>query len=141
MLKWEVLIGPVDQTALEKRRIEAVRLFEKGFFPAEVARQLCVHRQSTSRWRKEWLAGGENALKSKGKIGRRSGLRTNQIEELRQILLAGPEAAGQTHIRWTLQRVAQVIRDQFGISYHPSHVGRIIAAAGIDLKESRSPKS
>lgn len=44
---------------MEKRRMEAIHLFEREVAPAEVARRLEFHRQSASRWRKEWLAAPE----------------------------------------------------------------------------------
>jgi transposase len=82
------LHGPVDQSALQKRRLKAVRLFEKGITPSEVARRLGVHRQSAGRWRTEWLAGGDQALKSKGRIGRKSALSAEQTDQLATILKA-----------------------------------------------------
>ena len=124
------LQGPVDQSALQKRRLKAVRLFEKGISPAEVARRLGVHRQSAGRWRMEWLAGGEQALQSKGRIGRRSALGPDQTARLATILKAGAVAAGMPTEVWTLPRVARVIRDEFGVPYHPGHVSKVLAALG-----------
>jgi hypothetical protein len=68
------LQGPIDQSALQKRRLQAVRLFEKGIAPSEAARRLGVARQSAGRWREERPAGGDKALKSEGRIGRRRAL-------------------------------------------------------------------
>jgi|GEM_PF-4654304 len=42
---------------MEKRKLKAIRLFEKEITPAEAALRLSVHHQSATRWRKEWLAG------------------------------------------------------------------------------------
>jgi len=36
---------------------------------------------------------------------------------------------------WTEGRIAQVIRQSFGVSYHPSHVGRILKACGWSLQK------
>lgn len=128
------LHGTVDQSALQKRRLKAVRLFEKGIAPSEVARRLGVHRQSAGRWRMEWLAGGDEALVSKGRIGRKSALSTKQIEDLAGILKAGAVAAGMPTEVWTLPRVAKVIRNQFGVEYHPAHVSKVLAAMGFSCQ-------
>lgn len=128
------LQGPVDQSALQKRRLRAVRLFEKNITPAEVARRLGVHRQSAGRWRKEWLAGGEEALESKGRIGRKRALTAEQEERLASILKAGAVAAGMPTEVWTLPRVAKVIRGQFGVSYHPGHVSKVLWAMGFSCQ-------
>lgn len=128
------LHGTVDQSALQKRRLKAVRLFEKGITPSEVARRLGVHRQSAGRWRMEWLAGGDKALVSKGPIGRKSALCAGQIGELAVILKAGAVAAGMPTEVWTLPRVAKVIRNRFGVEYHPAHVSKVLAAMGFSCQ-------
>jgi transposase len=128
------LQGPVDQTALEKRRLKAVRLFDKGIAPSEVARRLGVHRQSAGRWRKEWEQGGNKALASKGRIGRKRALSEEQEQQLAGILKAGAVAAGMPTEVWTLPRVAKVIRNEFGVGYHPAHVSKVLAAMGFSCQ-------
>lgn len=128
------LQGTVDQSALQKRRLKAVRLFEKGITPSEVARRLGVHRQSAGRWRMEWLAGGDQALQSKGRIGRKSALSPVQTDQLATILKAGAVAAGMPTEVWTLPRVAKVIRNEFGVGYHPGHVSKVLAAMGFSCQ-------
>lgn len=128
------LQGPVDQSALQKRRLKAVGLFEKGITPSEVARRLGVHRQSATRWRQEWMAGGDKALKSKGPIGRKSALSAEQTEQLASILQAGAMASGMPTEVWTLPRVSKVIRNEFGVGYHPGHVSKVLAAMGFSCQ-------
>ena len=129
-----MLTGPVDQAEMEKRRMKAIRLFEKDIAPAEVARRLGVHRQSASRWRKEWLAGGREALQSKGSIGRKRELSPDQEQELAVILEAGAVAAGLPPEAWTLPRVARIIRERFGVEYHPGHVSRVLSGMGFSCQ-------
>ena len=45
-------------------------------------------------------------------------------------MIAGPLAAGFETDLWTCPRVAQVVRREFGISYHPDHLGRILHVLG-----------
>src|SRR5436190_14985907 len=52
-----------DFEALEKRRMQAIRLLEKNDLKqSEVARRLHVCRQTVSRWADEFKAGGKPAL-------------------------------------------------------------------------------
>lgn len=114
--------------------MKAIGLFEKEIAPAEVARRLGVHRQSASRWRKEWVAGGQPALTSKGRLGRKSELTEEELQELAAILEAGALAAGLPTEAWTLPRIAKIVRQRFGIDYHPGHVSKVLAAMGFSCQ-------
>ena len=107
---------------MERRRARSVSLFEKGQSAAEVARRLGVSRQSANRWKTAWRGAGFQALKSKGKAGRKP--RLSQVQEAQVVaaLLAGPTAHGYKTDLWTLPRVALLIQDLTGIRYHPGHV-------------------
>jgi transposase len=48
-------------------------------------------------------------------------------------LAKGAEAFGFRGQVWTAARVAQVIKRAFGVSYHPTHGGRLLSA----IKHSR----
>lgn len=49
-------------------------------------------------------------------------------DPLPELLKRGPEAFGFRGDVWTRERVATVIRREFGVSYHPGHVGRLLKA-------------
>jgi transposase len=36
---------------------------------------------------------------------------------------------------WTCERVAVVIRREFGVSYHPAHVSRVVRGLGLSLQK------
>ncbi len=36
---------------------------------------------------------------------------------------------------WTCERVARVIRREFGVRYHPAHVSRLVRALGLSLQK------
>lgn len=119
-----------DFNALQRRRLKAATLFDKGLAPAEVARQLGVACQSASRWHKAWAKGGKSALKKTPKAGRPRRLKPQNLPALKRALKAGPGEQGFPTELWTTQRVAQVIKTQFGIEYHPDHVGRLLGQIG-----------
>jgi transposase len=60
-----------DFKALERRRMQAARLLEKGYSQAEVARRVGAHRQSVGQWAAELRAKGRAGLKQAGRAGRK----------------------------------------------------------------------
>lgn len=59
-----------------------------------------------------------------------SELTVAERQRLAEIVRAGPLSAGFTTDWWTCKRVAEVIRREFGVTYHPDHVGRLLEALG-----------
>jgi transposase len=62
--------------------------------------------------------------------GRPSKLTARQRERLEAVLLRGAGASGFEGDLWTCPRVAQVIRQRFGIHYHVDHIGRLLRSLG-----------
>jgi transposase len=57
--------------ALERRRMQAARLLEKGYSQSEVARRVGAHRQSVGQWAAELKEKGRTGLKKAGRAGRK----------------------------------------------------------------------
>lgn len=119
-----------DYVTEQRRRVGAAVLFRKGCSQAEVARQLGVSRQTTSRWHATWETGGQRALAGAGRTGRKSKLAGEELCRLAAVLLAGAPAHGYETDLWTLKRIAMVIRREFGVSYHPGHVWKVLGQLG-----------
>lgn len=120
-----------DFEALEKRRMEAVRLVEKrDLNRSEVARRLRVCRQTVSRWVDEFKAGGKDALKKAGRAGRKPDLTDADRERLGELLLEGPEKLGYETPLWTCARVAHLIEKEFEVKYHRGHVWKVLDDLG-----------
>jgi len=123
-----------DHAAMEKRRLQAAKLFTKDYAASEVARRLGVARQVAYRWKDTWEQGGRSALASKGPAGPKSKLTAEQTQQVTQALLAGPAAVGYKTALWTLPRVAGLIEDLTGVRYHPGHVWRLLGASGFSCQ-------
>ncbi len=120
-----------DFDALEKRRLEAVRLVvEKGWSQSEAARRVKAAQQSVSRWVGEHRERGAAGLRQAGRAGRKPRLDAAQLERLESQLLQGPAAHGFPTPLWTCPRIARLIADQFGVRYHAGHVWKILRALG-----------
>lgn len=119
-----------DFDALEKRRFEAIRLWEKGLQQTEVARRLKVVRQTVARWVQQYRAGGKDRLRQAGRAGRKPLLTGQDRQRLTEFLLQGPESLGYETPLWTCPRVAHLIEQKFGITYHEGHVWKVLVGLG-----------
>jgi transposase len=111
--------GGVDQVERVRRgqvRQRAAELFAAGRPAVEVARVLEVSTKSAYQWRRAWVAGGAQALTSKGSSGPDPKLSDAQLARLKQRLDEGPAAAGYgADQRWTLIRVVALIATMFHV--------------------------
>lgn len=119
-----------DYLTEQALRLKAGRLFAKGCSQAQVVRTLEVSRQSASRWHASWLTGGATALAGAGRTGRKTKLTESELRCLESILLTGAPAQGYETNLWTLKRIAQVIRREFGVTYHAGHVWKVLRQLG-----------
>ena len=123
-----------DHTQMEKRRVRAAAMFEKGVSAPDVGRKLGVARQVAYRWKTLWEKDGKAGLASKGKAGRKSKLTEAQTELVVKALVAGPVSRGYKTNLWTLPRVAALIKELTGIQYHPGHVWRLLGNNGFSCQ-------
>lgn len=124
---------------LEARRRRAVELLAEGWRIKDVAAALGVSRQSISTWKKAAGQAGKRskALAAKPQLGRPCQLSANQKKELVRLLRGGPRAAGFDSDLWTTARVAQLVEQEFGVAYHPTHVGRLMHALGFSCQKPK----
>ena len=95
-----------DFQKLEERRLLGARLLRQGVHPAEVARQVGVHRQSVGRWEGQLKQAGLRALKQAGRAGRKARLRPEDLGRIERGLKRGPQVLGYETSLWTSWRVA-----------------------------------
>src|SRR5215212_2132863 len=106
-----------DCARREQVRLEAAEWTEEGATDQEVAARFRVTGMSANRWRRALAAGGRPALASKGPGGAHCRLSPAQRDELQALLDAGPAAWGWADQCWTLPRIAEVVRQRFGVDY------------------------
>lgn len=119
--------APYDR---EWRRLRAFRLKERGWYQCDIADALGVSEESVSRWLSRAREGGVKALQARVRPGRPPYLSSQQKRQIPEFLSHGPEAYGLRGEVWTCLRVAKVIEEEFGVSYHKSHVSRLLKDLG-----------
>lgn len=109
---------------LERRRRRAVELVEQGESPTRVARILGVRPASLHRWRR--MARKPHGLDARPIPGRAPRLSHYQLGKIERLLRQGAKKHGWPNQLWTADRVARLIQQRFGVSFHPEHVRKIL---------------
>jgi transposase len=120
----------------EGRRFRAWELHQKGWKQQDIAEALGVTQGAVSQWLKRVKEGGVAGLRHRPSPGATPSLSPEQQGQLLELLAQGAESFGFPGDVWTQPRVAALIRDRFGVSYHPSQVGRILKACGWSRQKS-----
>jgi transposase len=119
----------------EGRRLRAWELKKEGWSQQRIADALGVSKGAVSQWMKRARQGGVQALKRQPAPGATPRLSEQERARLPELLERGAEAHGFRGEVWTCERVAEVIRREFGVSYHSAHVSRLVRASGLSLQK------
>jgi transposase len=112
----------------EARRLQAWHLKQRGWSQRQIAEALGVSEGAVSQWMTRAREVGPGALRRRPPPGAPRRLPPDQLARLPELLHRGPAAYGFRGELWTRTRIAAVIRLEFGVSYHPRHVGRLCQA-------------
>ncbi len=120
----------------EGRRLRAWELKQEGWKQRDIARALGVSQGAVSQWMKRAeQQEGVEGLKHKPPPGAEARLSEEQRAKLPELLARGAPAHSFRGEVWTCARVAEVIRKEFGVSYHPAHVSRLVRSLGLSLQK------
>ena len=115
---------------LEDRRRRALVLLDDGLSLNEVGRRIGCNPSSVMRWRDARRRGGADALQVRFSPGRPLKLVAVQRKRLVRLLLKGPMSQGYRTNLWTTPRIAEMVEREFGVRYHPDHIGRLMHSLG-----------
>jgi transposase len=121
-------MNPAPTNWKEARRFQAWHLKQQGWPQRQIADALGVSEGAVSQWMTRARHGGLEALRYCPPPGAPRRLTDAQLARLPALLQSGAEAYGFRGEVWTRARVAVIIRLEFGVSYHPVHVGRLLKA-------------
>jgi transposase len=115
----------------EGRRLRAFELKERGWKQEQIADALGVSEGAVSQWMKRAREEGVEGLRHKPPPGATPRLSEEQHAKVPELLERGAQAHGFRGEVWTCARVAEVIRREFGVLYHPAHVSRMVRKLGL----------
>jgi transposase len=113
---------------LETRRLQAWELHQQGWSQRQIAAELGVTQGAVSQWLKRVREGngGVEALRHHPAPGRRTALTSDQLQQIPMLIDRGATAFGFQGDHWTTSRVAEILKQHFGVSYHPAHISRLL---------------
>jgi transposase len=121
-------MNPTPSNWKEARRLQAWHLKQQGWPQRQIAEALGVSAGAVSQWMTRARDAGPEALRRRPPPGAPRRLSAEQLARLPALLHRGPTAYGFRGELWTRARVAAIIRLACGVSSHPRHVGRLLAA-------------
>jgi transposase len=121
----------------EGRRLRAFELKQRGWKQTQIADALGVTEGAVSQWMKRATQEGVEGLRHKPPPGATPRLSEDERARLPELLARGAKVHGFRGEVWTCERVAQVIRKEFGVSYHPAHVSRLLKALRQSLQKPK----
>jgi transposase len=110
----------------EGRRLRALELKEQGWSQRAIAQALGVTEGAVSQWMKRAREQGVQGLYRRLAPGPTPKLSPEQRAQLPTLLARGAEAYGFRGDVWIRERVAFVIRQEFGIDVSLPTVGRLL---------------
>src|SRR5215217_8642357 len=131
----EKTLSSQDTDWREGRRLRAYELKQQGWKQTHIADALGVTEGAVSQWMKRAREQGVEGLRHKPPPGATPRLSEEARAKLPELLARGAEAHGFRGEVWTCERVATMIRKEFGVSYHPAHVSRMVRALGFSLQK------
>jgi transposase len=120
---------------LEHRRVLAVQRVLEGHPPQEIADFLDVDVSSVRRWLMAFERGGLSALLARPSVGRPGKLTRTQEKIVRRWLADDPSEHGFATDLWSCARLAELIRQEWGVVFNPRYVSRWLQARGFSLQK------
>lgn len=128
----------LDTASLRQaRRNSAIALHLAGHCAAAIGRSLGVTREAVRQWLSAYRNGGLPALVARARVGAPPKLSRAERACLPGLLSAGPREYGYPFDEWTAKRIASFIKQRYGVTYHPAHIGRLMRQLGVHWKSGR----
>ena len=106
----------------EVRRLRAWALYQQGWKQRTIAEAFGVSEGAVSQWLRRGREHGLAGLHRVPRPGAPTRLTDAQRDQLLGLLAQGAEAFGFRGQVWTGPRVVHLIRQHFGVAYHPHYI-------------------
>ena len=118
-------------------RMQAIANALEGMTRAEAARLAGMERQALRdavvRYNAEGLAG----LHDRPRPGPKSRLSEDQLEQLRRMVLDGPDVEASGLSAWTLAELCREVEARWEVRYHEGHMSKLMRKLGLSRQKAR----
>ena len=130
-------IARQTKNSSEARRGLAMAQILDGKSRSEAAANSGVSLQIIRDWVLRFNQYGLSGLQHRYHTGPDCRLSEAQLEELREIVIAGPDQERDGVVRWRCADLQCIIEERFGVSYHEHYVSTILKKLGFSLVSAR----
>lgn len=124
----------VRMQILERRRLRAWELHNRGWKAVDIAAALDVSSAAVSQWLRRGREKGADGLRSRPKPGAPRALTDRHLLMLRVLLNSSPRDHRIESDVWTRPLVGEYIERLFGRRFSLQHVGRLMRRIELDSK-------
>jgi transposase len=96
-----------------------------------------MDRQTLRDWVHRYNAEGIGGLSDAQRSGRPPALSQAQMQELKELVLAGPDLAHDGVVRWRCIDLCGVIKQRFEVEVHERTVGKLLRRVGLTRLQPR----
>jgi transposase len=118
----ELAVGSRD--AAQSRRLLAIAMVLDGSSREDAARQTGMDRQTLRDWVHRYNEAGADGLISRAAPGRQPKLSKAQMNELRELVIAGPEPATHHVVRWRCVDLRAEVARRFKVTVDERTIGK-----------------
>src|ERR671917_685138 len=118
-------------------RMQAISGALEGLPRAEAARLAGMERQALRDAVVRYNAMGLAGLHDRPRPGRPARLDRERRATLKQVVLDGPDVEATGLSAWTLSELCREVEQRWGVSYHPSHMGKLMHQLDLSWQKAR----
>ena len=123
--------------ARQARRMLAIAMVLDGHPRSLAAQAGGMDRQTLRDWVHRYNADGIAGLHDAPRSGRTPALSERQLEELKALVLAGPDPARDGVVRWRCVDLRSVIAARYGVVVHERTVDKLLRRMGMTRLQPR----
>jgi transposase len=126
-----------SKDAAASRRLLALALVLEGSNRTEAARAAGMDRQTLRDWVHRYNAEGIAGLSDAPRSGRPPALSEDQLQELKELVLAGPDLERDGVVRWRCVDLQALIAERYEVVVHERTVGKLLRRIGLTRVQPR----
>ena len=133
----QLQVAYANHTTRLVRRSHPLRALAEGKAVDDVAQFFALGEQTIRDWRHAFIGRGMDSLGDRPRPGRPPKRTTHPRQELQDLSLVGPEAAGSSGACWTAGMIADLITVRFCVDNAPRYVGHLLGRRGFSYQLGR----
>lgn len=130
-------IAAKSRDGAQVRRLLAIALILEGKSRTEAAAQSGMDRQTLRDWVHRYNEAGVAGLISHKAPGPRPLLNEQQMVELKELVIAGPDPEKDRVVRWRCIDLREQIIRRFSVALHERSVGKLLRRLGLTRLQPR----